>query len=185
MFRSLLQNRPGQVALGAGVLASTIYGVMVFGTLAHLHRFAGTAPFDLRPGGYTTDQARTMLAALGDEGRSFYLTRQLVLDAAYPALLALTIAGALIWLRGRGAGPGIVALGIILAISAASADYVENIGIATMLVLGESAPDMVIQATSLATVTKSVLTTGAFVVVIIALGQHAGSRIAKACEFRQ
>jgi hypothetical protein len=37
--------------------------------------------------------------ALGEDGRRYYLTRQLPLDAVYPGLLALTLVYTILFLR--------------------------------------------------------------------------------------
>jgi hypothetical protein len=143
--------------VGNGVL----WAVMFFGTLAHLQALAGgAAPFDIRPLGYSYEQARAFLEAIGEPGRAYYLRPQLVLDAIYPPFYAVSRALALWWLTmpGRlydGAAPQrwrwtLVAMPIAMAIF----DSVENICIAKML---GSWPDLspgLVQVSSLATRVK-------------------------------
>jgi hypothetical protein len=57
-----------------------LWAVMFFGTLAHLQALAGgAAPFDIRPLGYSYEEARSFLAAIVEQGRAYYLSRQLIL----------------------------------------------------------------------------------------------------------
>ncbi len=78
-------------AMFFGAAAMAIYLLMMFGTLARLQAISGLKPFDLRPGGYAQEDAHALLGALGEVGRGKYFERQLVLDALYPGLLALTL----------------------------------------------------------------------------------------------
>jgi hypothetical protein len=73
-----------------------LWAVMFFGTLAHLQALAGgAAPFDIRPLGYSYEEARSFLAATGEQGRAYYLSRQLILDTVYPPFYAVSRALAL------------------------------------------------------------------------------------------
>ena len=49
----------------------------------------GLLAFDMRPLGYSFDEASAFLTALSSEGRAFYLNVQQMLDSAYPALFAV------------------------------------------------------------------------------------------------
>jgi len=55
----------------------------------------GAAPFDIRPLGYSYEEARSFLAATGEQGRAYYLSRQLILDTVYPPFYAVSRALAL------------------------------------------------------------------------------------------
>jgi hypothetical protein len=53
------------------VASGLVWAVMFFGPLAHLLRLAGGAsPFDIRPMGYSHDEAYAFLNAIGEQGRS-------------------------------------------------------------------------------------------------------------------
>ena len=56
----------------------------------------GLAIFDMRPAGYSFEEAKTFLAALSPDGARFYVQVQHRLDSAYPALLAVTLGWAII-----------------------------------------------------------------------------------------
>ena len=116
---------------------------------------AGLMPFDLRPGGYSEDEAREFLGAISDDGRAFYLGVQHWIDTAYPGLMAITLAFAINW-----AGQSwhkLVRFGLIGAgFVGAGFDYLENSRVANMLiqhVADVSAAD--IAAASQATLLKS------------------------------
>ena len=156
MIQQLSPNARRAVVFGAG--AATVYIAMVLGSLAELEAISGLKPFDLRPTGYGPNDARTLLVSLGETGREIYLRHQLVLDTAYPALLALTLSN-LFRLVGQGFGVGVsVRIGVVLSWLTAALDYAENIGIAAMLALWADLPNALATATSLATVAKSVST---------------------------
>ena len=55
------------------VASGLVWAVMFFGPLAHLSRLAGGAsPFDIRPMGYSHDEAYAFLNAIGEQGRRYY-----------------------------------------------------------------------------------------------------------------
>jgi hypothetical protein len=169
----------GRWVLAILLVSVALWAVMVFGTLAHLRRLAGGLdPFDVRPLGYGTGEARLLLDALGDAGRGFYARVQLRLDAVYPASYALSRGLLLWWLTARGrlrAAPIALQLRIILAgipAAAAAFDYGENIQIARMLAAGSNIESTVIEAASRMTVLKSLFSsvseTCAIVLAVIA-----------------
>lgn len=157
----------GKAAILFGLGAMIIYLVMVLGTLKHLTDLAVVLPFDLRPTGYSQVDAAMLLEALGEAGRQYYLTRQIPLDTLYPALLALTLISTLRW-RSVRFGPSLMTrIGVQSAILAATFDYLENLGIGLMLLVG--ADPTLVQAASTATMLKSALTTAAMLAVVATL----------------
>jgi hypothetical protein len=161
--------------LVAGLLAGNgvLWAVMFFGPLAHLQALAGgAAPFDIRPLGYSYEEAGAFLEAIGEQGRAYYLRPELLLDTVYPPFYAVSRALALWWLTmpGRlydGAVPQrwrwtLVAMPIVMA----TCDSVENVCIAKMLL---SCPDLspgLVQASSLATRVKFIA--GVFTEILMA-----------------
>jgi hypothetical protein len=132
----------------------------------------GAAPFDIRPLGYSYDEARAFLEALGEQGRAYYLRPELILDTIYPPFYAVSRALALWWLTmpGRlydGAVPQrwrwtLVAMPIVMA----TCDSVENICIAKMLWNWPDLSPGLVQASSLATRVKFIA--GVFTDVLMA-----------------
>ncbi|MFT4959029.1 MAG: hypothetical protein ACI92Z_000101 [Paracoccaceae bacterium] len=145
-------------------LTFAIYLTMLTWTLPDISAdAAGLVPFDMRPFGYSPDEARAFLAALGDKGRALYLGPQNMLDLLYPFVLAITLAGAVAALiadwRLRGVLYTVILGGIL-------ADYVENTFVALMLEYTEPVPDKLARFASKATVIKSALTGFAMVGVL-------------------
>jgi hypothetical protein len=144
------------------IVSFALWGVMVFGTLPYLRRTAGgLEPFDLRPFGYTPDEARALLYALSDVGRAYYADVQLQLDTAFPALYAISRGLLLLWVTAPGRTaerplplPARLAL-LVLPLATTWFDYFENEGIAAMLAAGPQAGDDLIERTSLWTRAKS------------------------------
>lgn len=127
----------------------------------------GLRPFDLRPQGYSFDEAREFLTALSDRGRELYLGPQQWLDTAYPLLLALTLSLAFL----RLAPPGRVWLALLAAAIACAGtvfDLMENAQVRALLrqdpaeITAEA-----VAAASNATVVKSLCHTAAFVALIL------------------
>jgi len=153
--------RTGQV-VAALIVSFALWGVMVFWTLPYLRRTAGgLEPFDLRPFGYTPEEARALLYALSGVGRAYYADVQLQLDTAYPAVYAFSRGLLLLWVTAPGRTatrpiplPARLAL-LLLPLATAWFDYLENEGIAAMLAAGPQAGDELIERTSLWTRAKS------------------------------
>jgi hypothetical protein len=147
---------------------AAVYAVMLFWTLPTIAAAAGgLAPFDMRPFGYSFEEARAFLAALPEYGRLLYRHIQLFLDLLYPALLAATLILATIlltvpgWLR---------RLLIALAVLGMVFDYLENISIARMLDAGPNGLTETLAAeASRWTILKSGFTTVSIAAVIVLL----------------
>jgi hypothetical protein len=165
---------------GAAIL---VYFLMVFGTLADIERITGVRAFDMRPTGYTYADALALISALGDEGRRIYLMRQIPLDTVYPALLAVSSASSLFWLsRSFGSTVRWYRGFAAMAYLAATADYAENLLIIWMLNAGPSVPEALVTAASLASVSKSILSTIVFTALLVALTEFAICRMRRMRE---
>jgi hypothetical protein len=81
------------------VASGLLWVVMFFGPLAHLTYLArGLLPFDIRPKGYNYAEARAFLEAIGEQGRAYYASPELIIDTFYPPLYAVSRGLALWWL---------------------------------------------------------------------------------------
>jgi hypothetical protein len=127
---------------------------------------AGLVPFDMRPMGYSPDEARSFLAALGDKGRALYLGPQAQLDLVYPLVLAVVLAGAVSVLISDWRLRGVL---YVFVLGGMLADYTENTFVALMLEYTEPVPDRLANLASKATVVKSVLTGLAMIAVLVGL----------------
>ncbi len=146
---------------------------MFFGPLAHLTRLAGgAAPFDIRPFGYSYQEARAFLGAIGAAGRRYYASPELLLDMFYPPLYAVSRGLALWWLTmpGRGRGgqwpPGLRYALVAVPLLMASLDVIENLCIAAMLWSWPDLPPALVQISSAATRMK--IMAGALTEVLMA-----------------
>ena len=169
-------NRAAHIALFAATLAVSL--VMLLWSLPRIAEGAGgLLPLDLRPGGYTFEEARAFLAALDQDTVAFYLNVQHRLDMAYPALLAATLAAALIW-DWRGPARWVIGGFVLLSVLGAAADYTENMRVAAMLNAGPDAiTTEMVAAASRASVAKAGLTTLASIALLIGLLRRAWQRL--------
>jgi len=167
----------GMAVVCFGGVGALIYAVMITVTLAHLAAVSGQVPFDMRPSGYSPQEATALLEGLGVEGRRYYLNRQIPLDTAYPALLALTLVSLMRWFGQSIPSQRLVRVGIILSIGAALCDYSENLGIAVMVLNWPDLSGPIVHASSIATVAKSGLTTAAVMMAILIGVLAARSRV--------
>lgn len=159
----------GRLAIGFGFAATCIYFVMINITLKHIETLTGLIPFDMRPGGYSLEQANALLNALGAEGNRYYLTRQIPLDLIYPALMAITLISILKWLAAKHVARILTNIGVWLSLGAAVADYLENAGIVMMILNWPEPQTYLVHAASTASIAKAGLTTLAVLSVIIGL----------------
>jgi len=170
MIDKIWRKHLAVAALCFGGIGTVIYVLMINLTLAHIETVSGQVPFDMRPLGYSSAEATDLLAGLGAEGRRYYLTRQIPLDTAYPALLALTLVSLLRWIGQRLLFQRFVKIGIVLSVGAALFDYSENLGIVAMILTWPDLSVPLVYASSVATVAKSILTTSAVMIVLLTLG---------------
>lgn len=147
-----------------------VYCVMIFWSIPKISAQAGgMAVFDLRPGGYSFEEAKTFIAALSPEGAAFYANVQHRLDTAYPALLALTLGWSILrltpaswvlwrWLLAATALPGM------------AFDYWENLNVSEMLRLGANGitPRMV-EAASLHSQAKAAASSISMTILLVLL----------------
>jgi len=156
----------GMAAIILGVAAAGIYWLMINVTLARLEALSGNTPFDMRPFGYSLQEAVTLLDALGREGRQYYVARQIPLDIAYPALLAMTLIATIRWFDLPVHFRKYARIGTALALGVAVFDYAENLGIVLMTTGWPSVSEGLVFATSSASIVKSALTVAAVVTTL-------------------
>ena len=151
------------------LVAATVtnYLIMVLWSLPLVSEMAGGGvPFDMRPGGYSFDDAQVFLKVITSAGRDFYLNTQQFLDLFYPTLFAITVAIPLVHLVPRYWG-WILA---VLAIAAGVFDHLENTAVAAMLrVEPEALTEAMVSTASNWTLAKSISTTIAAVALLVVL----------------
>lgn len=169
MIDRIWTRHAGRAAICTGIIGAAIYWIMITVTLAQIQTVSGHMPFDMRPAGYGPQDAIAILEGLGAEGRQYYLHCQIPLDTLYPALLAATLIFAMRWFGTRISNDRLVRVGIILSGGAALCDYAENLGIVAMIRSWPDLSDALVYASSAASVSKSVLTTLAFLCLMLIL----------------
>lgn len=146
-----------------------LYAVIVGWSAPYISSQAGNAViFDLRPMGYSFEEAAAFLQTLTPDGASFYHSVQLRLDLLYPVLMAATLCWALLWLMPPWKGRAVVLAAPILAMVF---DYAENLYIYRMLIAGADGltPDLVARA-SLFSQLKAAFSTVSFTLLLIVMG---------------
>ncbi|GGE39817.1 hypothetical protein [Actibacterium pelagium] len=147
-----------------------VYLVMVFWSLPLIAEAAGgQTPFDMRPGGYSYDDAQAFLVALSPEGRAFYLSTQHKFDLIYPPLLGLMLGFAL-WHQLGGVPKPLRLISVLLCGAVTITDLWENALVAQMLRLDPTdlTTEIVAKASGV-TVAKSTLTTIAMGLLLVAI----------------
>ncbi len=161
----------GRIVLVLFVLTNAVYFAMLTYSIPELMSVSDGLPiFDMSPSGYSYDQALAILSSLGEEGRNFYLSTQLVLDLFYPLLFGLCYFSLLLWLikliRLKGRAWPVLSLVPLLA---CVCDYAENVGIWLMLSRYPDLSEELVTISSALTVTKSTLTMVYFMGLLAAL----------------
>ncbi len=152
-------------------LAVINYLIMVLWSLPMIAQMTeGQIPFDMRPMGYSFQDAHSFVLTISDQGRDFYLRTQQLLDTFYAALLAASLAIPLIHLMPAFWGWPFGALAIFAAIF----DYLENYAVANMLQVGPSGlTETMVSTASQYTVAKSLSTSFAVLILCAVLVQKA------------
>jgi hypothetical protein len=148
-----------------------IYATMLVWSLPAISDAAGgLAVFDMRPSGYSLEQARAFLTALPEDATAFYRDVQLnLLDSFYPGLLALSLFLAIGLLAERWIGWW-AWLAAIIAIPGSVFDYVENAHIRQMLDKGpDGLTEQLVGNASRYSSLKALFTTAATSVLLVLL----------------
>ena len=169
-MRPLLKKHiTGRKVLLLLVLTNTVYAFMLLVTIPNVMQYThGMNLFDMMPRGYDAAYAEVLLTTLGPEGRYAYLHYQLPVDFIYPLLFGITYSLLIAYFvnKLKLIDKPVLYLAL-LPILAGSFDYLENIGIITMLT---SFPDFfskTVQMANAFTMMKSGLSTVSFVILIV------------------
>ena len=118
------------ILLGATLVS---WLIMNLGTVPRIEELSdGLRLLDMRFTGYSFEEARDFVAAIGDEGAALYLGAQFWLDMVFPPLLGAVLLICYLYLFPRWIGwaMGAGALAYVIV------DYLENFAIAAMLRIG-------------------------------------------------
>ena len=170
-LKSLEKNTSGKKILGLFILTNVVYLFMLFVTIPKTMAFSnGMKLLDMLPTGYNRDYVNLLFKTLGENGREIYLTNQLPVDMIYPLLFGLSYSLLLAYfLKKLNKLKSPFTYLCLLPIIAGISDYLENIGIITML---NSYPDLTettVKATNIFSVIKSTSTSIFFITLIVIL----------------
>ena len=119
--------------------------------------------------GYSKDEAYQMLTALNENGRTFYLTRILPIDFPFPFAYMLFYAGWIALLLKHTRAKTWCTYLLFIPLLAMLSDWIENIGIITMLVNFPHLPTWAVFLASVAGMIKTVSTIISIVIIFLLL----------------
>ena len=162
-------NSSGKKVAILFVLTNLVYAFMILVTIPKTVAFSGGMKLlDMMPQGYDSEYVTELFNKLGKEGRDVYLSNQIPVDMVYPFLFSITYSLLIAYFLKKldKLNTSFFYL-CLIPIIAGIADYLENIGIVTML---NSYPDLSvvhISTTNIFSLTKSISTTLFFMVLIV------------------
>tara|TARA_R110002051_G_scaffold137916_2_gene210499 strand:- start:1343 stop:1918 length:576 start_codon:yes stop_codon:yes gene_type:complete len=170
-IKQLEKQHSGKKVLVLFLLTNIVYAYMLLVTIPATMAFSnGLQLLDMMPAGYDLEVVNTLFHTLGDTGRQTYLSKQIPVDMIYPLLFGISYAAVLAYFLTKlpKLNPKFLYL-CLLPIIAGIADYIENIGIISMLNAFPTVTETSVQITSLFSVIKSSATTIYFLVLIVVL----------------
>lgn len=165
------KNRTGKIVLGLFILTNLVYAFMLLVTIPNTMNFSeGMKLLDMMPTGYDLDYVNKLFITLGEDGRNMYLTNQIPVDMVYPLLFGLTYALVLAYfLKKINKLRSPFSYLCLLPIIAGIADYLENIGIITLLNNYPDFTETTVNTTSMFSLIKSISTSLFFITLIVIL----------------
>ena len=130
----------------------------------------GMNTFNMMPFGYSSEYVMKLLITLGSEGRHVYLLHQIPLDLIFPFIFAFgncLLIGFL--LNKMNSLKGNLLYLCLLPVFASWFDFLENIGVMTLLFNYPNVSELVIQFSDFFSVTKSLLMNIFFFVLFVML----------------
>ncbi|MDI1354462.1 MAG: hypothetical protein PSX36_06075 [bacterium] len=171
MKNIIIRHLNGKKILFLFILTNIVYATMLTITIPKVMNYAdGMKLLDMMPTGYNADYVNSLLDALGKEGRNAYLFQQIPIDFIYPCLFGITYCLLFAYIIYKlGKQNSFLFYICLVPVFSGLFDYLENIGIVTML---KSYPDnsaSMSQLTNVFSILKSTLTTIYFIALLIAL----------------
>ena len=165
------KNLGGKKILLLFVLTNFIYAIMLLGTIPKTMTFSnGMKLLDMMPTGYDSEYVNALFKTLGENGRAVYLYNQIPVDMIYPFLFGISYCLLISYfLKKLNKFNSAFFYLCFLPLIAGVADYLENFGIITMLNNYPNLSQILINATNIFSIVKSMATTIYFIVLIITL----------------
>ena len=165
------KNISGKKVLGLFILTNLVYTFMLTVTIPKTMEFSnGMKLLDMMPTGYDLNYVSELFTSLGENGRLTYLTNQIPVDMIYPLLFGLSyclLLGYFLKKLNKLNFPYIYLC--LIPIIAGIADYLENIGIITMLKNYPELKETTVYTTNIFSVIKSISTSIFFIALIVVL----------------
>ena len=167
----LEKHSSGKKVLSLFILTNVVYLFMLMVTIPKTMVFSnGMKLLDMLPTGYNQNYVNELFSTLGENGREIYLTNQIPVDMIYPLLFGLTYTLLLAYfLKKLNKLKSPYTYLCLLPIIAGIADYLENIGIITMLNSYPNLTEITVNATNTFSVIKSTSTSIFFIALIVIL----------------
>lgn len=163
-------NSSGKKVLILFILTNLVYVLMLLFTIPATMEFAnGMKLLDMMPLGYDGTYVEMLFSALGEEGRQFYLYKQLPLDFLYPLLFILSYSLLLAYFLKKLNKFNSWFYLCLLPVIAGIADYAENLGIISLLNAYPNISSSTVNITGAFSVLKSSATTIYFVTLLTVL----------------
>ncbi|WP_405382293.1 hypothetical protein [Maribacter sp. LLG6340-A2] len=170
-IKQLKKQQSGKKVLVLFLLTNIVYAYMLLVSIPATMEFSnGLQLLDMMPAGYDLEYVNTLFETLGNTGRQIYLTKQIPVDMIYPLLFGIAYAAILAYFLKKLPKLNHYYLYLcLLPIIACIADYIENIGIITMLNAYPTVTETSVHTTSIFSIIKSSTTSIYFIVLIVVL----------------
>lgn len=171
LIKFIQKNISGRKVLGLFILTNLVYTFMLTVTIPKTMEFSnGMKLLDMIPTGYDLDYVNELFHLLGVDGRLTYLNSQIPVDMIYPLVFGVSYCLLLGYLLKKlnKLNCNYIYL-CVIPIIAAVADYLENIGIITMLKNYPKMKETTVYTTNIFSVIKSISTSIFFIVLIVVL----------------
>lgn len=167
----LNKHLSGKKALILFVFTNLVYVLMLAVTIPGTMAYAsGLKLLDMLPQGYDAAYIQNLFCTLGEEGRYYYLYRQIPVDMIYPGLFGISyclIMG--YFLNKLQKLDSFWFYMCLLPIIAGVADYLENLGIINLLVNYPNLSSTIMSLTNAFSIIKSLTTSLFFIALIITM----------------
>ena len=169
MKKIILNNITGKKVLLLFILTNLVYSFMLIFTIPKVMSFSdGKKILDMLPTGYNAEYVNSLFETLGEKGRDAYLFNQIPVDMVYPFLFGISSCLVLAFFLNKiNKLNGTLIYLCLLPVFGGAFDYMENIGIITMLANYPDISNLSVSITNIFSILKSTFTTVYFIVLII------------------
>ena len=169
MFKIIIKNVSGKTVLLFFIISSSLYFLMLLGTIPHLHKITnGVKILDMMPTGYNLAYVKKLMEALGETGRHYYLFRLLPVDLVFPFFFAISNCLIISWFLKKLEKPvSSWFFACYLPLIAGFFDYAENFTVISILNSYPEISDSLVQVSNLFSVLKSSSTTVSLIVLLV------------------